>query len=978
MSARGVGGAAARRLRVFAFPPEAAFLPALARAWLAAGADPADGLIILPNRRAARALAGAFLTANAGRALLLPSIIAPAALDEAGLALAGALDLPPAIPALQRQAILTRLILALHGRNGAPTRLHAAWALAADLAGLLDEADYAEIDLGRALPNVVAADLAEHWQTTLEFLTIVTAQWPAILAEMGALNPAARAVKLLDAQAAAWASNPPTYRVWLAAREADPATARLARVVAYLPQGRLILPGYDPHLPDAAWDALDDSHNQAGIARLLGAIGARREEILRLDAPVNAPPGRAELLSTALLPADWLADWQSPAPLNTAGVSRLAARDEQEDATAIAMILRDALETPGATTALITPDRGLAARVAAALRRFGIAADDSAGEPLADTPPAVFLRLLARAAASEFAPLPLLALLKHPLTAAGEPPELARRHARKLEMAALRGPRPSPGFDGIKFRLRETHQASRDFLDRLETRLAAITGLPVAINPAEALRRLITAGESLASTEEEIGAARLWSGEAGSGLAELLAEAMAALDGLPDIAGTDLPDLLDALLAGHVIRRPRTKDGHPRIAIWGVQEAMLQSVDTAVLAGLNEGVWPAPAEPGPWLSRPMRKEAGLPSPEQNIGLAAHDFFSLASACKTVILAAPIRRERAPAVPARWLTRLEALTRNTLPLHPAASWAAQLDAPAARIQRPKPQPRPPAASRPRELSISDIATLIADPYAIYARKILRIRQLDPLDEETDASLFGDIVHAGLETFYRDCNDFSAPSAEADLTLALQTAMREKRPREALDAWWMARLSRIAGWIIATERERRAVNPPVETALEIAAELAVSGGFTLKGRADRIEKRADGTVFIADYKTGSPPSPKQVEYGSAPQLPLEAVMAEAGAFGETYAAPVTELAFWKISGRAAPGEEKPICAKNPAELRAIIDQAKAALPELFARFADPATPYLAQPHPDRATYEDVYAGISRRSEWGGAGEGDDDGA
>ncbi len=963
-------------MNLAAFPRDAAFLPALAKAWLGGGEDPADGLIILPNRRAARALAGAFLTANQSKALLLPRIIALAALDEAGLTLAGALDVPPAIAPLRRQAILTRLILQLNGVNGAPARLPAAWALAADLAALLDEADYAEIDLGTALLGVVNADLAEHWQTTLGFLEIVTRRWPAILAELGAMNPAARQVALLDAQAAAWSVRPPKHRVWLVARDADPATGRLARVVAGLPNGVLLLPGYDFGLSDAAWETLDDSHNQAGIAGLLGAIGARRDEILRLDAPSAAPAGRAALLSRALLPAACLTDWQSAPAVPVTGLYRLAARDEQEDATAIAMILRDALEEPGRTAALVTPDRGLAMRVAAALRRFGVAADDSAGETLADTPPSVFLRLLARAAAAEFAPVPLLALLKHPLLAAGEPPEIARAHARGLEVLALRGPRPSPGFDGIKYRLDQRRDAAvQNFLERLEALLKPVTGLPAALNPAEALRRLIAAGEACAATAEEAGAARLWSGEAGAGLSERLVEGLAALEPLPEMPATDLPDLLDALLAGAVIRRPRSKDGHPRVAIWGVQEAALQAVDVAVLGGLNEGVWPAPAEPGPWLSRPMRKAAGLPSPERAIGLAAHDFFSLGCVCKTVVLAAPVRRERAPAVPARWLTRLEAVC--TLPTHPAASWAAQLDTPATRVTREKPQPRPPAAVRPSVLSISDVATLIADPYAIYAKKILDIRQLDPLDEESDVSVFGDIVHAGLAEFYQAGKDFAAADAARDLNNALQTAMRGQRPRAGLQAWWAARLERIAAWIVETERERRAVNPPVATRLEIEAKLLVAGGFTLKGRADRIERRADGSVFIADYKTGQPPSAKQVEFGSAPQLPLEAVMAEAGAFGPEFQAPVTELAFWRVSGRAAPGEEKPICDKKPEALRAIIDAAAAALPELFGKFADPATPYLARPHPERATYEDVYAGISRRAEWGGAGGGDDGG-
>jgi ATP-dependent helicase/nuclease subunit B len=962
-----------------AFPAAAAFLAALAHAWLAQPGDPAEGLIILPNRRAARALAAAFLPANHGKALLLPRIIAPGAIDEAGLALTGALSLPPAVPVLLRQSAIARLILAMNGANGAPRKLPGAWRLAADLAALLDEADEAEIDLAETLPNVVGAELAEHWQTTLKFLEIVTHVWPARLAELGMMNPAARQSALIDAQAEAWAARPPAARIWLVTAGANPALTRLAAVVAGLPNGAVILPGHDWNLNEAAWDQLDESHPAAGILHLLTALGASREEITLWPAPGNTAPGRVNLLSQALLPAGALESWQSQSAFDLSGIHRLSAADEQQEATAIAMALRDALETPGATTALITPDRGLATRVAATLKRFGITADDSAGENLTDTPPAIFLRLLSRAAAAEFAPLPLLALLKHPLTAAGEKPEHCRAQARALDRRGLRGPRPSPGFAGIKFNLEKPGtEALKGFVVRLELRLRPIAGLPVAIGPADALQALITAAEAMAATADSPGAARLWSGEAGAALAALLAEALPVLDAQPAIAPADLPDLLDALLEGHVIRRPRSKDGHPRIAIWGVQEAMLQTVDTAILGGLVEGVWPSLPEPGPWLSRPMRKAAGLPSPERQIGAAAHEFFALGSGCKTVIFSAPTRRDRAPAVPARWLTRLDALlaaTGQSLDPHPAAAWAAQLDTPALRIQRPKPAPRPASHLRPTTLSISDIATLIADPYAIYARHILRISQLDPLDEESDPSLFGNIVHKGLQNFFAVGRNFDAPDAAAELTLALQIAMRGERPRAALENWWAARLERIAGWIIDAERERRINNPPVAMALEIEGILPVAGGFTLKGRADRIEKRADGSVFIMDYKTGAPPDEKKVESGAAPQLPLEAVMAQAGAFGAALQGPVTELGFWKLSGRNTNGEDRPLFAKDPARLRQVIDTAAEKLPALFQKFALETTPYLARPHPSRSTYDDPYHGVSRRGEWGG--EGSDDG-
>ncbi len=960
------------RPRIGAFAPEAAFLPALARLWLAEGGGH-EGLIILPSRRAAQALAGAFLEANEGKALLLPRIVALGNIDEAGLLLSAGFSLPPAMAPARRQALLAQLILQKPRESGAPQKLPAAWELAAEFAALLDEADHAGVDLAATLPSLVPEDFAEHWQKTLEFLTIVTHAWPRILDAEGVMNPARRLALLIEAQAKAWAQTPPPGPVWMVAAEGTPAIARMAEMVAKLPKGRLILPGFDPHMDEAAWAGVEDSHAQGGIARLLADIGARREEVEALPAlPGTVPGGRSRLVSRALLPAAALADWQNPVELDLTGLSRLETGDEAQNALAIAMILRQALQKPGQSAALITPDRALAARVAAALKRFGITADDSAGEPLAATPPAVFLRLLARAARENYAPLPLLALLKHPLATGNMPPQAFRDMARRLEKNALRGPRPPPGLEGLRFRLKDEHQAERDFLTRLEQMLQPLA-LPVAISPVAALTALIEAGEALCATPEEAGPARLWSGEAGNALSALLAESLTALADLPDMPPADLPDLLDALLGGQVVRRPRAKDGHPRIAIWGIQEAALQSVDVAVLGGLVEGAWPAPEESGPWLSRLMRRQAGLPSPELKIGQAAHGFFALASACPQVVLAAPKRRERAPAVPARWLTRLAAMLAGQkleLPVHEAGLWAGQIDLPERRVQRPRPRPLPPAEKRPRVYSISDIATLMADPYAIYARKVLKLSPLDPLDEESDASQFGDVVHAGLANFFAGA-DVNMPDAPLRLRNALHVAMRDSRPREALAQWWAARLERIADWLIETERARQAATgAPVARALEQKGEWALPGGFLLKGRADRIERDPDGGVRIIDYKTGAVPSEKKVKAGTAPQLPLEAVMAEIGAFGEEFAAEVKELIYVALSGRAAAGSETVIL-KKPEELRAVIERA-ATLPDLLEKYADPARPFLASPHPGRENRYDDYAGISRRAEWGGEDE------
>jgi ATP-dependent helicase/nuclease subunit B len=988
-------------MTLFSLPPGAAPLPSLAALWAAhcarLGSDRHDGLILLPTRRAARGLAAAFL-AMAGRASLLPRIVPLGALDEAPLALAGALDLPPAIEEPHRLAVLARLILHLRGAGGAPTRPDTAWLLARDLAALMDEAERAEIDLHQGLLRAAEGAHAAHWDQTLNFLRIVTHHWPDYLAERGLMNPAARQVALIEAQIAAWQAAPPKTPVLAVAAAADiPAIGRLLRAVAALPSGLVVLPGLDLGLSAAEWEALDEAHPHYGTRALLAAIGARREEVRETD---QEPPGwaapRAAMLRRALLPApvlDWGKGSSGAPPVGPEpGIARLAPCDPQEEAVAVAMILRDALGVPGVRAALITPDRGLAERVAAELSRWGVVADDSAGEKLCDTPPAVFLRLIAAAIDAELSPVPLLAVLKHPLCGAGLPAPDLRRRARRLELACLRGPAPLPGLAGLR---RAVGRASRrcgddaapdamlgDLLERLERCLEPLLRAvaQVAVTPADLLTALVAAAEALAATDDTGGPARLWGGEEGEALARLLAEVQEALPALPETRPDCLPGLLDAVLRGATVRSRRATRGrggqeHPRVFIWGLLEARLQSVDVAVLGGLTEGVWPSATDPGPWMSRPMRARAGLASPELRVGQAAHDFWTAALSAPAVVVSAPRRRDGAPTVASRWLTRLAAMLGEPgLPIHPAQSWAGQLDLPAAGpVPVAAPCPRPAVENRPRRLNVTEIGTLMTDPYAVHARRVLSLSELAPLEQSADFKDYGTIVHDGLHHFLKTVGTDWPDGAAATLFAALERALRDAGVRPALITWWTPRLHLIAAWVDAEERRRRAALPVLALATEHRGEWVLpgpAGPFSLVGRADRIELRADGRITIIDYKTGSLPTKDDVGHGRAPQMLLEGAMVRHGAFGAAWQGEVGELTYWRLSGDHKAGESRPAQPGSDNAIENLIDDAEAALVALVALFDDPETAYRATA-PDGPMHP--YAQLARAAEWGSAGDG-----
>jgi ATP-dependent helicase/nuclease subunit B len=970
-----------------ALPFNVPFLDCIAETWLSVHGSEGAGLILLPTRRAARALAEAFLRASGGKPLLLPRITAIGALDEAPLALSGALDLPPAVEPAHRLAALTRLVMALPQEHlsGAADR---AWRLARELALLMDQAERAELDLEESLARAAEAEHAAHWQVTLDFLAIVTKAWPAWLAANGLMNPAARQAKLLTAQADAWTADPPDHPIWTVGMQGGiPASFRLLRAVAHLPHGHVVLPGLDLDMPETVWEALDDSHPQSGMRNLLAGLGARRGDVVPWPCTTTGPDGRVAMLSNALLPAIALGAWREATlpPDALDGLYRLEAADQQEEAVAIAMILRDALEHPGRRAALVTPDRALAGRVSAELQRWGVLADDSAGEPLAHAPPAVFLRLLAATVVDNLGPVSLLALLKHPFAAAGMAPAAFRAAARALERACLRGPRPPGGLDGLRQGIADQpEQDLARLLDRLEPCLAPLLRQSVAMSPATMLAALVEAAEALATTDERAGPAILWAQEEGEALATALASALPHLEMLPDQPPSVLPGLLDALLEGAMVRSRRVLRGrqgaafgeHPRVFIWGLLEAQLQSVDVVVLGGLVEGVWPPATDPGPWLSRPMRARAGLPSAEEAVGIAAHDFMANACAAPVAVLSCPRRLDGAPAVPARWLVRLEAALAGQgarLPVHPAAAWAARLDQPDAVTRLLPPAPRPAVALRPRRLSVTEIATWLADPYAIHARHILKLRPLDPLEQATDAADYGTVVHAGLHRFLEAHGARWPAGAEAKLREAMDHALAEARLRPALLEWWRPRLWRIAEWVCATERDRRSAMAVAELATEVRGrwEVDVPGGFLLTGRADRIERRADGRLAILDYKTGAPPSQTEVEAGFAAQLLLEAAMAEQGAFGEI-AGTAAELAYWHLSGGYEPGSVHKLFKGDPALIADAVADAGARLRALIVAYDDPDRAYLSQPHAGRVPRFSDYAQLARVAEWDSAGE------
>jgi ATP-dependent helicase/nuclease subunit B len=980
--------------RILTIAPGHPFLDTLAAGLLAeAGGEPerlADYLILLPTRRACRALGEAFLRAGEGRPLILPSIRPLGDVDEEALTFhlpAGdaALTLPPAIPETRRTLLLTRMILGWKADTDITS--DQAVRLAGELARLLDQVQTERLDFAN-LHDLAPAEYADHWRDVLKFLAIVTDNWPTVLADEDCIDPADRRNRLLEKQAELWLDAPPETPVIAAGSTGSvPATADLLAVVAGLPRGRIVLPGLDGGM-DAATRraALDEpTHPQYGMLRLLRRLDVAADAVCAWDwgADPASPPERAVLAADALRPAETTDAWRALGPIPDAalaGVQRVDCANEAEEAGVIALMLRHTLEEEGRTAALVTSDRQLARRVAAELGRWDIEIDDSAGRPLADTPPAVFLRLVARAAGEGLAPVILLATLKHPVAAGGMERGQFVSLVRDFEKKILRGPRPAPGIAGLRELLAANPKEAPPFeplLDEVERCLGPLVAMldGGAHDFTALIDAHMAAAEALAGSAGEAGSARLWAGEDGEALANAVSELRQAAPVMEEIDGIDYAALFETLISGATLR-PRY-GLHPRLHIWGPLEARLLHADLTILGGLNEGVWPPDPGNDPWMSRPMRKEFGLPSPERRIGLAAHD-FAQAFAAPRVALTRAAKSEGAPTIPSRWLTRLDTVLQGAGvadALAPEKDWRAlyhALSRPAKPVRIGPPAPRPPLKARPRELSVTRIELWMREPYAIYADKILRLRPLDALEADPGVADRGSFIHDALDKFVRDNPGNLPADALARLLDCGRDAFGEALGRPAVMAFWWPRFQRVAEWFLKQERERRAgVIGGSHTEVKGRVTLKGSAGdFVLTAKADRVDSLKDGGYAIIDYKTGQPPSADEVTYGYAPQLPLEAVILAEGGFEGVIKGDTSELAYWRLSGGEPAGEIR-VVKGDPADLAAA---ARKGLLRLINAFDDPDTPYMATPRPDWATAWNDYEHLARNAEWSAGGGGD----
>jgi len=978
--------------KVYSIAAHRGFADALVAGLVPRYSDPELGLakltLLLPSARAARTISEAFIRhfgESRQQGMLMPrmAVVGDLDLDETLGSLLdplGACEISPAADPMRRIFALVELLRAEMGEDAPPTSalLRLAREAAATMDRLLVENVSPDDLIGEPVLERLG-DLAEHWQKSIRLFARVQQQWLVQLEQRGEVDGAARRNLLFERARNRWREAPPSTPIVAAGvTSAAPELAKMLRTIADLENGAVILPDLDLAMADTAWDELgaagqsDDpggltfgrgdvlTHPQYHLKLLLNRMGVNRAEVRQWHrkGASAAPPERTHAISSLFLPPEASKVWVDlkPEKRRLAGVRLIKSQNSEEEAQAIAVLVRETLEEPEKTVAIITPDRGLARRVVQHLERWNIAADDSAGQPLHLTAAGRFLLQLAEVISDDVAPVALIAALAHPMVRRGEQRREWLEALRAFERK-LRGPRPSGGFETLSIVARDAGVG--DWWNEVTEILKPMAG------GGDERSALADRTDSLTLAAEALAGGDLWAREDGRSLSRFLDEFRRnARDIGTHIENDELHAVLRDAMSEIAVRPPY--GGHPRVAIYGLLESRMTRADLVLCGGLNEGTWPATPSTDPLLAPAILRALGVPGSEFRIGLSAHDLAGALGAPQ-VVLSRAVRDTDGPAIPSRFLLRIEALLGERADEHREEripSIASNLDRIVARSEEyPRPQPDPSPALRDVPIKVTALDRLLGDPYQFYASEVLGLRGLDDLDADSTPAWQGTLAHDILQKWH----EARVSNPKADIIAAAEKVFSEKNVHPLLRGLWSPRLFAALEWVAETieaQQDREVVSVERKGSMK-------HKGVRVYGRADRIDRLADNSLAIIDYKTGIPPSASQVEAGFALQLGLLGLIARDGDF-DGLSGDAVKFEYWSLARDKAGGFGFVDVPLNTGKKRSglepdeMLPATEVFLDQAISQFIKGTAPFTAKLNPNYPGY-DQYDQLMRLEEW-----------
>lgn len=905
-----------------------------------------QSVVLLPTRRGCISLKDILQKKAKERSLILPRIYALADLEQnpilPGLPI---IEIPKTISKWERLGKLAHLVQQFLRQRNLCDSIAVAYKLAKELSVLLDECYISNISL-KNIETLFQSDFSIYWQQNLSFLQIISDFWPVILKERGLVETVVQHQHNLRYICSQWS---PSFPVILAGTTGTrPATAELAKKVLQFPQGMVVLPGYDVAINGKAIPATHPHYTLSHFVTYLEA----GDSIEWYPNRTQEARAKSKFLVEAMAPilSHNTILTQVERQIIEKDVTPIDCDSGDEEAMIIAALLRQTYEVQDKTAVVITPDQGLTKKIQSYLRRWEIEVNISSGTPLGDTVVGTFLTLVS-CLSIDMKVIDWLSLLKHPLFLKNEDRHMHLQKVRQLELEVYRKRRIDniTNLDLLPKELRCWYQA---LLEKVHPLLYK--------KPKQSFLDYLRLHQQVA---ESIAGKFLWLNDDGEVAKVFVEDLLSQVETFPSLTWGDYKGLFHQLMQVESVHNKKGI-GSP-LRILGTLEARQVEADVVILASLNEGSWPQTIEDGPWLSNNMRVKLGLPDLNRRLGLAAHD-FCLSFAASRVFLTRSKQNQGVVTTPSRMWQRFHTVAKiNGLffqPMTHLKKLVKDLDTPHSISPSEPPRPQPVRYMKPDQLSVTDIERLMRDPYSVYARKILRLKKLESLDQTLSGREWGQLVHLCLERAFTAYNQVSSINFMETLIQVGKTVFSPYFEDIVVRIFWWNRYLQICKWV------QRIISSSFDNLeglkTEVMGTLELKVGeelLTLKTIADRIDSWGNGHYHIIDYKTGVLPTIKDVEAAFSPQLILEGLILMDGGFQGLQASTI-ESFYWGLKGGAEGGVIKKI--DNYVQL---LEEAKRGLLALLDYFYKDEAVYLSCPWgEDKATFKH-YFHLARVEEW-----------